>query len=86
MSIVMAKNNKTRSRSAYQTHVMVLFSGKETKNVIDMTERKLIRIATTHVDENIRKVAARMLQDYVSGKIAVAWEEGILPIYIFIKS
>jgi len=83
MSTVMAKKNGPRSRSAYQTHVTVLFA--DAKNVIDLTERKLVRLASAHPDENIRKIAARMLHDYVNGKIAVAWEDGILPIYIFLK-
>lgn len=83
MSIVMAKKNGSRSRSAYQTYAAILFV--DAKNVIDLTERKLVRLASTHSDENIRKVAARMLHDYTSGKIAVAWEDGILPIYIFLK-
>jgi hypothetical protein len=79
------KKNGSRSRSAYQTHVAVLFTDDNTKNVIDMTERKLVKLASSHLDENIRKIAARMLHDYVNGKIAVAWEEGCLPIYHFLK-
>jgi hypothetical protein len=65
--------------------VTVVFAEKDTKNVIDLTERKLVRLASSHTDENIRKIAARMLHDYTNGKIAVAWEEGCLPIYHFIK-
>jgi hypothetical protein len=79
------KKNGPRSRSAYQTHVTVLFTDDNVKNVIDLTERKLVRLASSHLDENIRKIAARMLHDYMNGKIAVAWEDGILPIYIFLK-
>lgn len=86
MSTVMAKKkNGPRSRSAYQTHVTMLFTGEASKNVIDLTERKLVRLASSHLDENIRKIAARMLHDYVNGKIAVAWEDGILPVYIFLR-
>lgn len=86
MSTVMAKKkNGPRSRSAYQTHVTVMFSGDTSKNVIDLTERKLVRLASSHPDENIQKIAARMLHDYMNGKIAVAWEDGVLPVYIFLK-
>ncbi len=86
MSTVMVKKKSgPRSRSAYQTHVTVLFTDDNAKNVIDLTERKLVRLASSHLDENIRKIAARMLHDYMNGKIAVAWEDGILPIYIFLK-
>jgi lysophospholipase L1-like esterase len=86
MSIVMAKKkSEPRSRSAYQTHVVVLFGANDAKNIIDLTERKLVRIASSHKDENVRKLAARMLSDYTSGKIAVAWEQGILPVYIFLR-
>ncbi len=87
MSSAMAKRKGPRARSAYQTHVSILFPGEEaTKHVIDLTERKLVRIAMRHTDENIRKLAARMLHDYVTGKIAVAWEDGTLPVYIFLRA
>jgi hypothetical protein len=87
MSTVMAKKKHgPRSRSAYQTHVAVAFPNEPSKNLIDLTERKLVRIASTHADENIRKIAARMLHDYVNGKIAVAWEDGVLPVYVFLKA
>lgn len=86
MSTVMVKKkSSSRSRSAYQTHVAVLFTDDSAKNVIDLTEHKLVRLASSHLDENIRKIAARILHDYMNGKIAVAWEDGILPIYIFLK-
>lgn len=86
MSTVMTKKkNGPRSRSTYQTHIAVLFINNKFKNVIDITEYKLVRLASTHIDENIRKVAASVLRDYISGKIAVAWEDGILPIYIFLR-
>lgn len=85
MSIVMAKKKiEPRSRSAYQTHVTVLFTTFDVKNIVDISERKLVRMATTHEDENIRKLAARMLHDYMSGKIAIAWECN-LPVYMFLK-
>ena len=87
MSTVMAKKkNGLRSRSAYQTHVTVVFPNDSSKNIIDLTERKLVRLASSHADENIKKIAARMLHDYVNGKIAVAWEDGCLPVYCFLKS
>lgn len=86
MSTVMAKKkNGPRSRSAYQTHVIIAFPNDSSKNIIDLTERKLVRLASSHADENIRKIAARMLHDYTSGLIAVAWEEGVLPVYVFLK-
>ncbi len=87
MSTVMAKKkNGPRSRSAYQTHVAVAFPNDSSKNIIDLTERKLVRLASSHVDENIRKIAARMLHDYMNGKIAVAWEDGVLPVYVFLRA
>lgn len=87
MSLVMAKKGKIKSRSGYQVYTSPLPSTLTgtVNNVIDMTERKLIALATKHTDENIRKLAARLLQDYVSGKIAVAWEDGIVPVYCFIN-
>ena len=87
MSAVMTKKkNGLRSRSTYQTHTAVLFINNQFKNVVDITEYKLVRLASTHADENIRKIAACVLRDYINGKIAVAWEDGILPVYIFLRS
>lgn len=87
MSLVMAKRGKAKTRSGYQVHASVLLSksNENVANVVDMTERKLIALATKHADENIRKLAARLLQDYVAGKIAVAWEDGCVPVYCFLK-
>lgn len=86
MSTIMAKKKTvTRTRSAYQTHIAVVFPDISLENVFDMTEKKLIRMASSHEDENVRKIAARLLHDYNMGKIAIAWEKGILPVYMFLK-
>jgi hypothetical protein len=83
MAFVMAKKDKVRTRSAYQTHVSILFPKQS--NLIDLTERKLIKLAASHPDENIKKLVTRLLHDYTAGKIAIAWESGAMPVYIFIK-
>jgi hypothetical protein len=85
MSSAMVKRKKQgRARSAYQAHVSTILTADEAKNVVDLTECKLRRIVRNHADEDIRKLAARMLNDYVRGVIAIAWEEGI-PVYSFLK-
>ena len=84
-SVVVKRKITTRTRSAYQAHVSSLLPKDESfANVIDLTERKLRRMADKHSDEDVRKLAARMLRDYLSGSIAIAWE-GNMPIYCFLK-
>lgn len=86
MTAPMVKRKKAaRTRSAYQAHVSTLLPANEATNVVDLTERKLRRIASLHSDEDIRKLATRMLQDYLRGTIAIAWEEGCVPVYCFLK-
>ncbi len=86
MTSPMTKRKRTaRTRSAYQAHVSTLLPGSEATNVVDLTEKKLRRLATRHPDEAIRKLATRMLADYLRGSIAIAWEDGIVPVYCFLK-
>lgn len=82
----MAKRKKEeRTRSAYQAHVSTILPMESTKNVLDMSELKLRRIAVNHPDADIRRLAARMLHDYLRGTIAIAWESGNIPVYCFLK-
>ena len=82
MSVVMSKKIQ-KTRTAYQTHVRHLSA--VSNNILDFSEFKMVRLATSHKDENVRKLIVRMLHDYQNGKIAIAWEEGNLPVYCFIK-
>lgn len=82
-NMFMAKKNVQRARSAYQTHCSILYPSQD--KIVDFTEQKLIRIATIHPNEDMRKLAARILVDYTSGKIAVAWDNGEIPVYCFLK-
>lgn len=85
MKLVMSKRSKKepKTRSGYQIHVSL--RAKDTSNTADLTEKKLAKLAADHKDESVRKLAGKMLQDYVSGKIAVAWEDGIHPVYAFVN-
>jgi hypothetical protein len=79
------KRREGRTRSLYQAHVSTILSAESSKNVFDLTEKKLQRLAVNHPDDDIRKLATRMLQDYLKGIIAIAWEDGKIPIYCFLK-
>lgn len=51
---------------------------------VDFTQRKLLKMSLEHRDKNVRLMAAKMLEDYLSCNIAVAWEDGCVPVYMFI--
>lgn len=85
MTLAMAKRKIVHTRSAYQAHVSTILPPEAIVNVIDLTERKLRRLATRHPDEDVRKLVTRMLYDYLKGSIAIAWENGQIPIYCFLK-
>jgi hypothetical protein len=84
-SPMVKRKREVRTRSAYQAHVLTILPAEAAGNVVDLTERKLRRIAKLHADEDIRKLAARMLHDYLRGSIAIAWEDGVVPVYCFLK-
>lgn len=84
-SPMVKRKRPARTRSAYQAHVSTILLNEEAKNVADMTEFKLRRLAVQHPDSDIRTLATRMLNDYLNGTIAVAWEDSIIPVYCFLK-
>jgi hypothetical protein len=55
--------------------------GGEARNVIDFTERKLIKFAAKATDPQLKLTLAAMVDDYRKGHIAVAWRRG-QPVYI----
>lgn len=55
-------------------------SGMQSK-VIDYTEHRLIKYAETIKDEQQRIVLAALINDYVSGHVAIAWNRG-KPTYV----
>jgi len=59
-----------------------LYVGKNS-GVIDFTEKKLLKIADECVDEQKKIMVLRLLHDYMKGYIAIAWENGDKPVYIF---
>ena len=86
MTSPMVKRKRVaRTRSAYQAHVSTILPAEAASNVVDLTERKLRRIAVHHPDADIRTLATRMLADYLKGSIAIAWEDGKIPVYCFLK-
>jgi len=86
MTSAMAKRKgNARTRSAYQAHVSTILPPEDVANVVDLAEKKLRRLADRHPDEDVRKLAARMLVDYMKGSIAIAWEQGVIPVYCFLK-
>jgi hypothetical protein len=53
-----------------------LHGGDGARNVVDFTERKLIRYATRTSDHQQKLVLMAMIEDYKKGNIAVAWRRG----------
>ncbi len=51
------------------------------RSIIDFTEQKLLRLMDSMDDAQQKLVLAAMLDDYISGEIAVAWQRGS-PCYI----
>lgn len=84
-SVMVKRKSNARTRSAYQAHVSTFLPGSDVSNVVDLAERKLRRLSERHPDEDVRKLASRMLADYLRGSIAIAWESGVIPIYCFLK-
>ncbi len=83
-AMVKRKSN-ARTRSAYQAHVSTFLATEDATNVVDLAERKLRRLAANHADADVRRLASRMLADYLKGSIAIAWESGVVPVYCFLK-
>ncbi len=84
-SAMVKRKSNARTRSAYQAHVSTILPPEDAVNVVDLAEKKLRRLAERHPDEDVRKLAARMLADYLKGSIAIAWESGVVPVYCFLK-
>jgi len=58
-----------------------LHSGVCDRNVVDFTERKLIRFASKTHDSQQKLVLMAMIEDYRKGNIAIAWRRG-QPVWI----
>ncbi len=66
---------RPEARTEFQVH------GGEARNVVDFTERKLIRYAMKATDPQQKLVLMAMVEDYRNGHIAVAWRRG-QPVYV----
>jgi len=58
-----------------------LHGGSSFRNVVDFTERKLLRYANKANDPQQKLVLMAMIDDYLKGNIAVAWRKG-QPVYV----
>jgi hypothetical protein len=58
-----------------------LHGGNVCRNVVDFTEKKLLRYASKTHDSQQKLVLMAMIQDYKDGNIAIAWRRG-QPVYI----
>ena len=50
-------------------------------NVVDFTEKKLLRYASRSQDSQQKLVLMAMIKDYMDGNIAIAWKRG-QPVWI----
>lgn len=76
----MLTSQKQKSKSQeftteFQVHVNV--RSQDTRNIIDLTERKLRLLITTGAHSLDTTELKNVLQRYVKGDIAVAWRAGL---------
>lgn len=50
------------------------------KNVIDFSEKKLVKFIETINDQQQKLFLIALLKDYIDGNVALAWKKGI-PLY-----
>lgn len=58
-----------------------LHGGNVFRNVVDFTERKLLKYASKASDHQQKLVLMVMIDDYRKGNIAIAWRRG-QPVYV----
>lgn len=72
--------NKAKSVNSfptcYQLHTSIL-SEEVLANVIDYTEKKLVRKIEETRDAQKKLLLVAMLKDYTEGQIAVSWKRGV---------
>ena len=61
-----------------------LHGGNAFRNVVDFTEKKLLKYASKTSDQQQKLVLMAMIDDYKKGNIAVAWRRG-QPVYVHIS-
>lgn len=74
-------NLDSKETTGFSLHVSQHTAYNGSNNLIDYTEKKLIRYAASIVDTQQRLVIIALIKDYISGLIAIAWKKG-LPIYV----
>jgi hypothetical protein len=52
-------------------------------SLIDFTEFKLLRLIKTTFEVERKRALVGLLADYKSGRVAIAWQKGSNPIYVF---
>jgi hypothetical protein len=58
------------------TEFQLYMGNKNGKNVIDFTEKKLIKYALKCADAQQKLVLMALIRDYRAGAVAVAWRRG----------
>lgn len=71
MIVKKSEKAKTAVRTEFQT-----YASFSSENVVDMTERRLMKLAISLKDPVKKLSANTLLSDYRAGKIAIAWQEG----------
>lgn len=75
---------KSKSCSKFALHINQSFlNGEVPKNIIDFNEKKLLKLAEDCIEEQRKILFLKLVHDYVKGLIAIAWEDGTKPIYVF---
>jgi hypothetical protein len=71
------KTNDAFHATCFQLHKSMLIEVGSCANIIDFTEKKLIRDIDNSKDALKKLLLVAMLEDYTSGKIAISWKKGV---------
>ena len=78
------KAPKNKSCSKFALHINQSFLNSEVpKGLIDFNEKKLLKLADECGEEQRKILFLKLVHDYIKGLIAIAWEDGVKPIYVF---
>ena len=81
MSIPKKTLSKSNESTAFQLHKSQYAFPQFLSKIIDYSEHKLKRYAVDIKDHQQKLVLAKLLEDYLVGKVAIAWKRG-QPIWI----
>lgn len=68
-------------QTEFQLHKSQISAYSSIQNIIDYTEKKLIKYTKSVTDAQQKLVLLAILKDYLEGTVAISWKKG-KPIYL----